>query len=83
MTWKGLANNVELCINYSSKHYGSPCTLLVHPHRPLSAPAPAPKSFKKFPQIVTYTFVGLDELPGFDTHILPEMAQNLPRFAHT
>ena len=41
------------------------------------------KRFKKFPWIVTYTFVGLDELPGFDTDILPEMPQNLPGFAHT
>ena len=36
-----------------------------------------------FPRIVTYTFVGPDELPGFDTYILPEMTQNLPGFAHT
>ena len=42
-----------------------------------------PNQAKSYPRIVTYTFVGLDELPGFDTHILPEMTQNLPGFAHT
>ena len=39
--------------------------------------------YQKFSQIVTYTFVGPDELPRFDTYILPEMTQNLPGFAHT
>ena len=48
--------------------------------KPCAKPA---EPYQKFPRIVTYTSVGPDELPGFDTHILPEMTQNLPGFAHT
>jgi len=59
---------------------GTPAKLSAGPCRTLPNQA---KSYQKFPRIVTYTFVGLDELPGFDTHILPEMTQNLPGFAHT
>jgi len=59
---------------------GTPAELSAGPFWTLPNQA---KSYQKFPRIVTYTFVGLDELPGFDTHILPEMTQNLPGFAHT
>ena len=36
-----------------------------------------------YPKVVVTKWTApyrLDELPGFDTHILPEMTQNLPRF---